>query len=496
MLESLGCRACLALLQPEDGHDLCPSCLGIGHLREGLTDEACTNCSVMPMSVRAARLAALEQPMAWSTSVQPPPLSAGQGTRRKRRAAGAMPPVPQKRSKGQLSKKVDCLSSELAEMKAVLQSFRAGGRQEEAAGGVQDVASLCEDDVISVAASGSFFQETQEVTPEASEVGSHASTSTLEDTDDSAASAIRTALAQLQLGDPPARPTASSAFFRRHGAAASFTVPPSAEYIKELHACWADVKVFSRPTSDARTLASMQEAPKFGLGHMPSVEPAVASLIVAPDEAMRRSARCPRPQCRVTDELLCRAYDAGARLGRMGNSLSHLLLGLASSLEAAEVDMPTQGLVDTSLQTFAFMSRELGRMLSLLTQARRQVWLAQSPLTETCRRTLRGLPVVPGELFGAAAVEALHRTAQAAETRQQLAGLHRRTFSQAVAGPSVTSFRPGAVTTGPVAGNRQPFTRSGRFSGDRTGVRTPQFPRSARVGRQPPRPSKGQRGRK
>lgn len=115
----------------------------------------------------------------------------------------------------------------------------------------------------------------------------------------------------------------------------------------------------------------MQDAPKFGLGHMPAVETAVASLIVAPD--LRTNASCPRPQCCVTDELLCRAYDAGSRMGRVGNSLSHLLLSLASSLEGLNVDAPTLGLLDTSLQAFAFMSRELGRLLSTLTQARRQV---------------------------------------------------------------------------------------------------------------------------
>ncbi|KAK0147854.1 hypothetical protein N1851_012468 [Merluccius polli] len=63
--------------------------------------------------------------------------------------------------------------------------------------------------------------------------------------------------------------------------------------------------------------------------------------------------------------------------------------------------------------------------MSTLVQARRQVWLAQSPLTETCRRTLRSVPVEPGEVFGSAALEALERTVQARQTRQQLSGLHR-----------------------------------------------------------------------
>lgn len=168
----------------------------------------------------------------------------------------------------------------------------------------------------------------------------------------------------------------------------------------------------------------MHKPDMVGLGSMPAVEPTIASLIVHPEEALRTNARCPLPQCRVTDDLLCRAYDSGARMGRIGNSLSHLLLGLSTSLETVELDVPMQGLVDASLQAFALMSRELGRLLSTLVQARRQVWFAQSPQSDTGWRTLRGLPVVPGELFGSAALEALERTVQATRTRRQLVELH------------------------------------------------------------------------
>ena len=57
----------------------------------------------------------------------------------------------------------------------------------------------------------------------------------------------------------------------------------------------------------------MQDAKrKFGLAHMSAVEPAIAALIVLPDEVLRPDARCPRPQCRVTDDLLSKAYDAAA----------------------------------------------------------------------------------------------------------------------------------------------------------------------------------------
>ncbi|KAK0139969.1 hypothetical protein N1851_023132 [Merluccius polli] len=69
------------------------------------------------------------------------------------------------------------------------------------------------------------------------------------------------------------------------------------------------------------------------------------------------------------------------------------------------------------------MSRELGRLMSSLTLARRQVWLAPSPLSEASRRALRTLPVVPGQLFGVAAQQALERTLQVTQARQQFASL-------------------------------------------------------------------------
>ncbi|XP_034001039.1 uncharacterized protein LOC117494304 [Trematomus bernacchii] len=110
----------------------------------------------------------------------------------------------------------------------------------------------------------------------------------------------------------------------------------------------------------------MHDAAKVGLDHMPAVEPTIASLIVSPDEALRSEARCPRPQCRVTDDLLTKAYDAAARMGRIGNSLSHLMLALSASLQQEALSASSTSLSDASLQAFALMSRELGRLMSTL----------------------------------------------------------------------------------------------------------------------------------
>ncbi|XP_029998122.1 uncharacterized protein LOC115424868 [Sphaeramia orbicularis] len=376
----------------------------------------------MPRAERLTRLAALEQPTDSTATMQPGQWPLGQSASMKRSAARAQS-APKKRARrdktGVLSTQMDQLTSELAQMKALLQSFQTDASRSIAPSPEQDAASARDEDAISIAASGTHFSEGFPVfSSQTSGSDSNASICSQGGREESVTAAIRTALARLQLDAPQARPAPSSTFFRCHDTEAALIVPPSEEYVKELHPCWTDMKAFSRLTTDGRVLAAMQGAPTFGLSHMPAVEPGIASLIVPPDEALRSNARCPQPQCRITDDLLCRAYDSGAHMGQIGNSLSHLMLGLSSSLESVPVDQSMQGLMDASLQAFALMTRELGRMLSTLVQTRRQVWLAQSPLTEPCRRTLRALPVVPGELFGSAALEALERTAQASRQLQ------------------------------------------------------------------------------
>lgn len=62
----------------------------------------------------------------------------------------------------------------------------------------------------------------------------------------------------------------------------------------------------------------------------------IASLVGAP--AARPDARCLHPQCRVTNELLTKSYDTAARIGHLGNSLSHLVLALFQSLHDVNPD--------------------------------------------------------------------------------------------------------------------------------------------------------------
>ena len=67
----------------------------------------------------------------------------------------------------------------------------------------------------------------------------------------------------------------------------------------------------------------------------------------------------PSTQCRVTDDLLTKAYDAAARMGRIGNSLSHLMLALSASLQQEALGASSTSLSDASLQAFALMSPDV-----------------------------------------------------------------------------------------------------------------------------------------
>ncbi|KAK0143362.1 hypothetical protein N1851_018509 [Merluccius polli] len=202
----------------------------------------------------------------------------------------------------------------------------------------------------------------------------------------------------------------------------------------------------------------MSAASSYGLDRMPDIEPLVAALVLSPGEALRPDARCPRPQCRLTDDHIVRGYNTAARMGRIGNSMSHLILALSQTLQASDVDPSVRDLSDASLQAFGFMARELGRLMSSLTLARRQIWLAQSPLLEPYRRALRTLHVVPGELFGPAAQQALERSLQVTQAREQFSSLRQGQPGR---------LRPPAAAAVPLAVPRPfsqpPVRRSERF---------------------------------
>lgn len=78
----------------------------------------------------------------------------------------------------------------------------------------------------------------------------------------------------------------------------------------------------------------MRDALQYGLDQMLAIDASIASLIVSSDETLRPDTRCPCPQCRITDNLqdlqdLTKSYDIAARMGHIGDFLSHLVLGLS-----------------------------------------------------------------------------------------------------------------------------------------------------------------------
>ncbi|XP_074533298.1 uncharacterized protein LOC141796211 [Halichoeres trimaculatus] len=355
------------------------ACLGPDHLREGLSDEPCMNCSYMPRALRVARLEQVSSVANEDPSPQEQ-LPSYQPRRSKRRSVSATASAPSKKkakAERRLASEVDQLYAELAEMRSLLQEREPATPTEEAGPSTPPMPVLApEDDVISLAASASHFQDddTGQVSM-ISEPGSPSSarSSSSETMDSSMQAIMRTALERLQLDMPQQTHSApESAFFRRRRPSSAFSIPPSGDFLRELHACWRDTGALSRLSADGRTLAAMHNAAGAGLERMPDVEPAIASLIVSPEESLRPAVRCPRPQCRVTDDLLTRTYNAGARAGRIGNSLAHLMFALSASLQDNSVDPSAMCFSDAALQAFALMSRELGRMMSLLVQTRRQ----------------------------------------------------------------------------------------------------------------------------
>ncbi len=103
---SHACRLCMATLQKDDGHDCCPSCLGLEHLKQGLTEDACMNCRVMAWERKTSRIAMVEGLLGESLPTPPLPPRKSATKRKHAEATGAS---AGKRSKEDpLAKKVMC----------------------------------------------------------------------------------------------------------------------------------------------------------------------------------------------------------------------------------------------------------------------------------------------------------------------------------------------------------------------------------------------------
>ncbi|TNN33728.1 hypothetical protein EYF80_056109 [Liparis tanakae] len=113
-----------------------------------------------------------------------------------------------------------------------------------------------EEDIISVTASANLFTEYSDGRgTQASRPGSQLSgQSQPEGGVDGSIGAVM-CMARLQLDVQQPEPPRASAFFRRTNAPTDFSVPPSVDYLRELHACWRDTSTHSRPSIEGRILA-------------------------------------------------------------------------------------------------------------------------------------------------------------------------------------------------------------------------------------------------
>ncbi len=177
----LTCKLCPSTFLPDDGHDMCPSCLGIQHLKKALTDP-CLHCRLLPMSERLLRLVELDPNSA--VGLGDADFQSTTHTRKRGASAAAVAPHSKKKAPSRkdhmeetsLSKTVAVLSSEMSELKRLLQTLqpvvpispatvsqedeeRSSRRKEEEPLSSSSPSRHTEYDVLSTNASDSFFQE-------------------------------------------------------------------------------------------------------------------------------------------------------------------------------------------------------------------------------------------------------------------------------------------------------------------------------------------------
>lgn len=204
---------CMAPLQAADGHDQCPACLGIEHqpLLRAKWHHGNTHHVVLhghPAKVRTV---------------------------------------------GALAAKVDSLSSEFPRIKQLLLNFQPDDSGSVPSGDSTTGGSPCwEDDVLSTAASCSFFTDKEEEGKDVDgELAFRASDAFSQGSDGASLKeseggwgtmkpAIRMALACLGLDEAPVEAGPSSSFFRQVLQPAVASVPPSKPFIRELQRCWSN----------------------------------------------------------------------------------------------------------------------------------------------------------------------------------------------------------------------------------------------------------------
>ncbi|KAJ8409265.1 hypothetical protein AAFF_G00234630 [Aldrovandia affinis] len=90
------------------------------------------------------------------------------------------------------------------------------------------------------------------------------------------------------------------------------------------------------------------------------------------------------------------------RIAHMGNSLSVLMLAQSQILQLEHTYPSVCYMNNAAFQAFISMTRDLGRLMSTLLVTH-HIWMAQAPMFDDSRRTLRQIPVGPGQILNPAA---------------------------------------------------------------------------------------------
>ncbi|RXN19680.1 hypothetical protein ROHU_025553 [Labeo rohita] len=196
-----------------------------------------------------------------------------------------------------LSKMVSVLSSEMAELKCLLQSLQLVtcassvkttqedvNVQNQGAGEESlDYPCVSDLDVLSTSASDSFFNDHGDtvdvaVQPspqdafaghsaaEGSSEGSVQSSGQVQSSSDDTLAMLRMAIARLGLDESPAQSAQTNIFFRQPTVATSFAMQPCKDFVAEFSNALTGSGLPKRRSKIALTLASMAEADSIGMG--------------------------------------------------------------------------------------------------------------------------------------------------------------------------------------------------------------------------------------
>ncbi len=198
------------------------------------------NCGVMAWERKTSRIAMVLGLLGESLPTPPPHKSATK--RRHTEATGAS--AGKRSKKDPLAKKVDVLTAEFSQIKALLMNLQTGKKLVASVEAPTLESPISEEDFMSMTASHTQFfdEEEREVI---SEIQSQVSYDEFQDTGRGSAEgsqseqevgkrALQAALARLGLDIAPAVATSTSAFFRGSAQPSLLAIPPSKDYIDEL----------------------------------------------------------------------------------------------------------------------------------------------------------------------------------------------------------------------------------------------------------------------